>query len=106
MAPNNDFALFYDRSFAPIGEASRRTWRRKPAQNGHDPIRAAPETGPAATRFENELQDGSIGRILYTRFPWRTIIPLREPLLARCSHLPAYSDGAALRDPKAARMPI
>lgn len=52
------------------------------------------------------MQDGSIGRILYTRFPWRTIIPLRGSLLSRSSHLPACLDGAALRSPRAARMPI
>ena len=76
-------------------------------------VRGRPKNGAARSArrrdgraFENELQDGSIGRILYTRLPWRTIIPLRGPLLGRCSHLPACSDGAALRSPKAARMPI
>lgn len=71
-----------------------------------DPAHAMPGSGSNLARVENELQDGSIGRILYTRFPWRTIIPLRGSLLSRSSHLPACLDGAALHDPKTARMPI
>ena len=51
------------------------------------------------------MQDGPVGRILYTGLPRRTIIPLRGSLLSRCSHLPACLDGAALRG-RRPRMPV
>ena len=106
MAANNGFALFYDRSIAPVGEAFSRAHRFEHPEKWSDPASAMPGSSPNLARVENELQDGSIGRILYTRFPWRTIIPLRGSLLSRSSHLPACLDGAALRSPRAARMPI
>src|SRR5690606_2119975 len=42
-------------------------------------------------------QDRSIGRILYAGSPRRAIIPLRGPLLDRCSHLPACLDEPPFR---------
>ncbi len=43
------------------------------------------------------MRNRSIGRILYTRFPGRAIIPLDIPLLACSSHLPACSGGPPCR---------
>lgn len=103
MAANNGFALFYGRSLAPVGKASSRPRRLERPQKWSSPASATPGSSPAPARVENELQDGSIGRILYTRFPWRTIIPLDGSLLSRSSHLPACLDGPpyAVRRPHA-----